>query len=81
LGLLLKSAVVDTVIESLNLHKYLTIICENPDPIDNYILNTLHRSATVCDAKGAYSHKQRSIIFSVMNRGQAVQLRKYIKRI
>jgi uncharacterized membrane-anchored protein YitT (DUF2179 family) len=54
LGLILKSAVVDTVIENMNLHKYLTIICEEPDPISDYILNNLHRSATLCEAKGAF---------------------------
>lgn len=80
LGLLIKSAGVDTVIENMNLHKYFTIICENPKPISDYILNTLHRSATICDAKGAFSEKERKIILTVMNRSQAVQLRRFIKQ-
>lgn len=80
LGLILKSAVVDTVIENMNLHKYLTIICEEPDPISDYILNNLHRSATLCEAKGAFSHKEKTVILTVMNRGQAVQLRRFIKQ-
>lgn len=79
LGLLLKAAVVDTVIENMNLHKYLTIVCEEPDPISNYVMNTLHRSATICDAKGAFSHQQRFVILTVMSRAQAVQLRRFIK--
>jgi len=79
LGLFLKSAVVDTVIESMNLHKYLTIICEDSKPISDYILNTIHRSATICEATGAYSDKERKVILTVVNRGQAVQLRKFIK--
>jgi uncharacterized membrane-anchored protein YitT (DUF2179 family) len=81
LGLFLKSAVLDTVIENINLHKYLTIICEDPKPISDYILNKLHRSATICDAKGAFSDKERKVILTVMNRGQAVQLRRFIKEI
>lgn len=80
LGLILKSAVVDTVIENMNLHKYLTIICEEPDPISDYILNNLHRSATLCEAKGAFSHNEKTVILTVMNRGQAVQLRRFIKQ-
>lgn len=80
LGLFLKSTLVDTVIENLNLNKYFTIICENPKPICNYILNTIHRSATVYDAKGAFSEKDKKIILTVMNRSQAVNLRKYIKQ-
>ncbi len=79
LGLLVKSTMVDTIIENLNLHKYLTIICKDPKPISEFILNTLHRSATISDAKGAFSNQEKKIIFAVMNRSQAVQLRRFIK--
>lgn len=79
LGLLIKSTMVDTIIENLNLHKYLTIICTDPQPISDYILNTLHRSATISDAKGAFSNQEKKIIFTVMNRSQAVLLRRFIK--
>ena len=80
LGLVLKSTLVDSVIENLNLNKYFTIICEDPKPICDYILNTLHRSATVSDAKGAFTEMDKKIILTVMNRSQAVQLRKYIRQ-
>ncbi|MDD3173799.1 MAG: YitT family protein [Herbinix sp.] len=80
LGLFLKSTLVDTIIESLNLNKYFTIICENPKPICDFILNSIHRSATIFDAKGAFSDKNKKIIITVMNRNQAVQLRKFIKQ-
>ncbi len=80
LGLFLKSTLVDTVIENLNLNKYFTIICEDPKPICDYILKNIHRSATVIDAKGAFSEKDKKIILTVMNRTQAVNLRKYIKQ-
>jgi uncharacterized membrane-anchored protein YitT (DUF2179 family) len=79
LGLLLKSTLVDTVIENLNLNKYFTIICENPKPICDYILNTIHRSATIADAKGAFLNGDKKIILTVMNRSQAVNLRKFIR--
>lgn len=80
LGLFIKSTLVDSVIENLNLNKYFTIVCENPKPICEYILSTLHRSATVFDAKGAFSDKDKKIILTVMNRAQAIHLRKYIKQ-
>lgn len=80
LGLLIKSSLVDSVIENLNLNKYFTIVCENPKPICEYILTTLNRSATVFDAKGAFSEKDKKIILTVMNRAQAIHLRKYIKQ-
>ncbi|MDF2485349.1 MAG: hypothetical protein K0R46_1517 [Herbinix sp.] len=81
LGLFLKSTLVDTVIENLNLNKYFTIICVNPKPICDYILDTLHRSATIFDAKGAFTDKEKKIILTVMSRSQAVQLRKHIRQI
>lgn len=81
LGLLLKSTLVDSVIENLNLNKYFTIICVHPKPICDYILNTLHRSATVFDAKGAFTDQDKKIILTVMNRSQAVQLRRHIRQI
>ncbi len=81
LGLFLKSTLVDTVIESLNLNKYFTIICENPKPICDFILKNIHRSATVFDAKGAFTETDKKIILTVMSRSQAVQLRKQIKQI
>lgn len=80
LGLLIKSSLVDSVIENLNLNKYFTIVCENPKPICEYILTSLHRSATVFDAKGAFSDKDKKIILTVMNRAQAIHLRKFIKQ-
>src|SRR5690606_28998179 len=76
LGLFLKSTLVDSVIENLNLNKYFTIICENPKPICEFILEKLHRSATVYNAKGAFTDKDKKIILTVMNRAQAVHLRK-----
>jgi uncharacterized membrane-anchored protein YitT (DUF2179 family) len=81
LGLLAKSLIVDSVIESINLNKYFNVICSEPEPILNYIVKKLKRSATVCDAVGAYSHQHKYIIFTVMNRTQAAQLRRYIRSV
>ncbi len=79
LGLLIKSLAVDNMIESMNLHKYFTIICENPKPISEFILKELNRSATIIDGKGAFSEKDKKMIVTVMNRSQAVQLRQFIR--
>lgn len=78
-GLLAKSLVIDGVIENINLCKYFTIVCNNPEGICEYIHKELNRSATVFQGEGAYQHKQKYIILTVMKRGQAVQLRNYIK--
>lgn len=79
-GLLAKTLVIDDVIENINLCKYFTIICDDADPICHYINAELNRSATTYHAQGAYTHKTKTIILTVMNRSQAVQLRNFIKR-
>lgn len=81
LGLMLKSLVIDSVIESINLCKYCTVVCEKPDPINDYIVNTLHRSATISDAKGAFSKHEKTVIFTILSRAQAAQLKKYIREV
>lgn len=81
LGLLIKSTLVDSIIESINLNKYFTIITKYPKEICDYITKNIHRSATVMDGKGAFSGEDRKIILTVMSRSQAVQLRTHIKEV
>ena len=81
LGLVGKSFIIDGAIESINLCKCFTIVCDAPEPICEYIINNLHRSATIYEAKGAFAHNKKTIILTTMKRSQAVKLRNYIKRI
>lgn len=81
IGLAAKSLVIDDVIANLNLCKCFNIICDDPDPICDYIINTLHRSATVYHAQGAFSHHEKTVIMTTMKRSQALKLRSYIRSI
>ena len=81
LGLVGKSFIIDGAIESINLCKCFTIVCDTPEPICEYIINNLHRSTTIYEAKGAFAHNKKTIILTTMKRSQAVKLRNYIKRI
>ncbi len=81
LGLMAKSLVVDGVIENINQCKCFNIVCDNPDPICEFIINRLHRGATVYHAEGAFSHHQKTVIMTTMRRGQAMHLRNYIRQI
>lgn len=78
-GLAIRSFLVDNFIESLNLSKYFNVVCSRPEPICDFIVNELHRGATVCDAHGAFSGAEKHIIFTALNRQQAVRLRNFIK--
>lgn len=81
LGLASKSLVIDNLIESLNLCKSFTIVSSDPEPICDYIIKELHRSATVYHAHGAFSGEPKTIILTTMKRAQAVHLRTYIKSV
>ena len=80
-GLFAKTLIMDGAIENINLCKYFTIITTDPKPICDYIHNSLHRSATIYKAEGAYSHTEKSIVLVVLKRSQAVRLRRFIKEV
>ena len=54
LGLFLKAFVVDSVIESINLCKFFSIVTSKPTEICDYIIKELHHSSTVVDGEGAF---------------------------
>jgi uncharacterized membrane-anchored protein YitT (DUF2179 family) len=80
-GLLSKALIVDTVIESINLNKFFTIITTKPDEICAFINRDLNRGATVQDAKGAFTHQPKKIVVAVVNRPQAVRLQRHIREV
>ena len=81
LGLLLKTFLVDIVIDGINSRKYVTVVSCKPDEIKSFILETLHRGATVSRAEGAFTHQPEQVITTALTRRQAVLLRNYIRKI
>lgn len=81
LGLLLKTFLVDIVIDGINSRKYVTVISCEPEQIKNFILEQLHRGATVSQAEGAFSHRPEQVITTALTRRQAVLLRNFIRRV
>ncbi len=79
LGLIIKTTLLDSVMESFNMCKYFTIVTKDPDMICDFIINKLNRSATRVKAQGAFAHEDETIILTVMTRGQAIHLRRYIR--
>lgn len=78
LGLVAKAFVVDDVIENINLRKVCTVITCEPEKSKKFILETLHRSATVEQAYGAYTHRAEEVLTTVLTRRQALQLRDFL---
>lgn len=81
LGLVLKAFVVDLLLESLNVHKKMEIITAHPEPVIGFILNTLHRGATLYQATGAYSGTEWKVIHTVVGRRQALAIRRILKDV
>lgn len=81
LGLVMKSLLVDMVLENIKTHKYFHIITSRPAEIENYITRTLHRGATELHGEGVYTHEDRAVVMTVMSRHEAVLLRKYVRQI
>lgn len=81
LGLLAKAFLVDSVIEGINTRKKITIVSTHSEEILDFIMKRLRRSATVYDARGAYTHQSLQVITTIVGRRQAVELRNFIRKI
>ena len=73
LGLTIRSFMVDTFIENFNLSKYFNVVCDDPEPICDFIVHELNRSASIFHATGAYSGQDKAIVLTALNRTQAVR--------
>ena len=80
LGLVLKSVLVDNVIESLNRRKAFIIITSNPHIASAFITDELNRGATIWDGMGAYTKQGHQVVLTVLTRAQAVLLRRHLKQ-
>lgn len=81
LGLILKGFIIDTVMEGFNLRKQVVVISNKPDQVRQYIIDNLHRGATVQIAYGAFTNEEKRVLTTVVNRRQAVALRQFIREI
>ena len=81
LGLFAKVFVIDDILDSLNMCKAFTIITTKATQIDEFIVNEMHRSATLYKGEGAYTHEDRQIIITVCKRTEALRLRMRVKEI
>lgn len=81
LGLLIKSIIVDMVLENIHTCKCLNIVTSSPEPIEEYIIRTLNRSATRIQGEGIYTHDGKTVLMTAMSRRQAIQLRRFIRSV
>ena len=79
LGLVLKSVIVDMVLENIKVHKCFQIITARPAEIVHFIVSVLGRGATELRGEGAYTHEDKTVVLTVVNRYQAIKLRQFTR--
>ncbi|MCD8327067.1 MAG: YitT family protein [Lachnospiraceae bacterium] len=80
-GLVAKTLFVDGTLERMKQCKYVTVVCNEPEPICDYIRDVLHRGATLYQAEGLYSHQHKTVILCALDRKQSVLLQRYIHQV
>ncbi|MFI3226102.1 MAG: YitT family protein [Clostridia bacterium] len=81
LGLIGKSFIVDIVIENISTKKIAIIITSEREKVEEFIIHTLKRGVTRWDCVGVYSGVQKTALLTALSRGQAIELRSYVKAI
>jgi len=73
--------VVDIMIEGIGYEKTLFIISEKHQEIRDKIINDMGRGGTFIAGKGMYAGKDKTVIFTVVNRREMVILKSFISKI
>ena len=80
LGLIIKALFVDLVMDNLQVKKCFQIITSDPEPIENFITQEIHRGATQLHGEGVYTHEGKTVLMTVVSRHEAVLLRNFIRQ-
>jgi len=79
--LYVESLTIDSVLKSFDRRKQLLIITQRPEEIKRFIIENLDRSATLIDARGAYSGQPKNMIMVILTRRQAMELKRFVVSI
>ncbi len=72
--------VIDVVLEGISYDKTLFIISEKAEEIRDKIIVDLNRGGTFIQGKGMYNGKDRTIIYTVVNRREVAMLQEFIHK-
>jgi len=79
LGVLMRTFLMDFVMENLKTRKVVVVVSKKSDEIQTFITQKINRGATVHKAHGAYSKQDIEVITSVLSRRQAIRLQAFLK--
>jgi uncharacterized membrane-anchored protein YitT (DUF2179 family) len=72
--------VIDVILQGISYDKTLFIISDKPEEIRNKIIVDLNRGGTFIQGKGMYNGKDRTIIYTVVNRREVAMLQEFIHK-
>lgn len=81
IGLLIKTFIIDSMIEVMNNSKYFIIITNKGEEIGEFINTTLKRGATMWKGYGMYTRTEKDLLLVVMSPKEAAYIRNQIKAI
>ncbi|NFV51928.1 YitT family protein, partial [Clostridium botulinum] len=75
------SYLVDKVIKGFNRQKLILIITEKEEDVSKVLMNELNRGVTFLYAKGAYTKKDKKVLYCVVSLSQLPKLKLIVKDI
>lgn len=79
-GLTVKSLVIDAVLEKIKMCKAILIVCDEKDPICDFVMRKLVRGATYTPCYGAYTDRPHYMIYTTLTHREALQLQAFIHK-
>lgn len=80
-GIFLNGIFIDYLLQKFSESKEVVIISKEPDRIKDFIINVLDRSATIYEARGAYTNEEKEIIRTILSKREFVKLKEFISTI
>lgn len=81
IALLVQAYIVDKVIIGISDNKVFYIVTKKPYEVKDYVIDKLHYSVTIVDAKSGESNKKRKLLMCVVPTIEYVKLREVIREI
>lgn len=80
-ALFIFSQVVDRIIEGLNEARAVIIVSQASVAITQAIITEMDRGATLLKGQGAYTGREKEVVYVVVGKGQILQLKKLVQRL
>ena len=81
ISLIISSYMVDRVMFGISDNKVFYIITTKPLEIKDYIIDKLHYSVTLVNARGGYTNKKKKVLMSVISTREYIKVKELLKKI